>query len=160
MAEFKNTYKYITTYGNQVEQEIETRLYNLGKVASGKLYDSIGYKIIEGGKGYKLQFFMADYGKFVDKGTKPSKYADMDGKGTGKSKFITALMKWCDIKGLPRGLAFPIRKKIWKEGQAPTNFFTIPTTRRQKQFEAGVKKNMAIDAEQMLASEYKKAKRK
>ena len=160
MAVFKKTFKYITTYGNQVESEIETRLFNLGKVASGTLYDSIGYKIIETEKGYRLQFTMADYGKYVDKGTKPSKYADMEGRGTGKSKFITSLMKWCDIKGLPRGLAFPIRRKIWKFGQPPTNFFTIPTTRRQKQFREGVKKNMALDAEDYLSSEYKKAKRK
>lgn len=160
MAEFKRTFKYITTYGNQVEQEIETRLFNLGKVASGKLYDSIGYKVIENEKGYKLQFYMADYGKYVDKGTKPSKYADSKEGGTGKSQFITSLMKWCKIKGLPQGMAFPIRRKIWKFGQAPTNFFTIPTTRRQKQFKEGVKKNMAIDSKEFLVNEYKKAKKK
>jgi hypothetical protein len=160
MAEFKNTLKYITSYGNQVESEIETRLFNLGKVASGGLYDSIGYKIEETEKGYRLKFFMADYGKYVDKGTKPSKYADSEGTGTGKSKFITSLMKWCEIKGLPKGMAFPIRRKIWKLGQEPTNFFTIPTTRRQKQFVSGVKKNMAIDAEQILSSEYNKAKKR
>lgn len=160
MAGFKNTIRYVTTYGNQVENEIETRLYNLGKVASGNLYDSIGYKIIETKNGIKLQFFMADYGKFVDKGTKPSKYADMEGKGSGKSEFITRLMKWCEIKGIPRNAAFPIRRNIWKFGIAPTNFFTIPTTRRQKQFEQGVAKNMALDAEQTLSQEYKKAKMK
>jgi hypothetical protein len=88
---------------------------------------------------------MADYGTFVDKGIKPSKYADSTGKGRGKSKFITSLQKWCRIKGLPEGLAFPIRRNIWKFGIKPTNFFTIPTTRRLKQFHKGIELNMAKD---------------
>lgn len=150
MGEFKNTEAYIRKYGSQVEQEIETRLHNLGKVASGELIDSIGFEVEETPKRFTLSFHMAEHGQWVDKGSKPSKYADMDGKGTGKSPFIKSLMKWCQIKGLPKGAAFPIRKKIWKFGQPPTNFFTIPTTRRLKQFNEGVKKNMAIDAKIIL----------
>ena len=34
---FKNTRAYLVKYGNQVEQEIETRLRNNGKIASGDL---------------------------------------------------------------------------------------------------------------------------
>lgn len=42
---FKNTRAYIVKYGNEVENEIETRLTNNGKIASGDLYDSIRYEI-------------------------------------------------------------------------------------------------------------------
>lgn len=150
MGDFKNTEAYIRKYGSQVEQEIETRLHNLDKVASGELIYSIGFEVKETPKAFTLSFHMAEHGYWVDKGSKPSKYANSEEKGTGKSPFIKSLMKWCDIKGLPRGAAFPIRKKIWKFGQPPTNFFTIPTTRRRKQLESGIKKNMAIDAKQIL----------
>lgn len=153
--DFPNTRKFITRYANQVEQEIENRLFNLGKVASGELYDSIGYTITDTGKRIKLTFKMADYGKYVDKGTKPSKYADSTGKGSGKSEFIKSLMKWCQIKGLPKGAAFPIRRKIWKTGLPATNFFTIPTTRRKKYFEREYERNMALDVELAVEKELK-----
>jgi hypothetical protein len=152
-TEFKNTEKFIRTYANQVESEIETRLRNNGKYASGTLYDSIRYEITEEKTRFILTFKMADYGIYVDKGTKPSKYANSEGGGTGKSKFITSLMKWCTIKGLPKNAAFPIRRHIWKVGIPPTNFFTIPTTRRLKQLEKGIEKNMALDVENIIRKE-------
>lgn len=154
---FKNTRAYIVKYGNEVENEIETRLTNNGKIASGDLYDSIRYEIKEDSKKFVITFKMADYGKYVDKGTKPSKYANSTGKGTGKSPFIKSLMKWCEIKGLPKQAAFPIRRKIWETGQPATNFFTIPTTRRAKQFEKGVEKAMALDVDQYIKKQVKKA---
>ncbi len=149
-SNYPNTYKYLKEYGDSVESEIEKRLKGFGKYASGKLYDSIRYEIKETTKKFTISFFMEDYGVYVDKGTKPSKYANSQGKGTGKSKFIESLMKWCSIKGLPKSAAFPIRKNIWKYGIPPTNFFTIPTTRRLKQLEQGVEKSMAKDVDQVI----------
>ncbi len=153
MGGFKHTEAYLRKYGNEVESEIETRLRNNGKYASGKLYDSIEYEITETGTKFTLTFKMADYGAYVDKGIKPSKYATMKGKGKGKSKFIESLKKWCRIKGLPEGASFPIRRKIWEMGIPATNFFTIPTTRRAKQFEVNVGKAMEKDVEQIIKKE-------
>lgn len=156
VGNYPNTLKYLKTYGDSVESEIETRLKGFGKYASGKLYNSIRYEIKETDDKFIVSFFMADYGKYVDKGTKPSKYANSTGKGTGKSKFIESLMKWCVIKGLPKQAAFPIRRNIWKYGIPPTNFFTIPTTRRIKQLETAVEKTMAQDVDKMIQNEFDK----
>jgi hypothetical protein len=146
-SKFPETFKYLVKYGNSVENEIETRLTNNGKIATGKLYDSIGYTLTEDRGGFNLKFKMAEYGKYVDKGVKPHPEY-LTGKGTGrKSKFITALKKWCRVKGIPEGAAYGIRRKIWKDGIKPTNFFTIPTTRRQKQFEKGFADAIAKDIE-------------
>lgn len=147
MKDWTNTRDFILKYANSVESEIESRLHGHKKIASGALYDSIGYKLKETKSEFKLEFMMLSYGRYVDKGTKPSKYANMEGKGRGKSKFLESLFRWCRIKGIPKEAAFAIRKKIWKEGLAPTNFFTIPTTRRLKQFNTGVEKAMAKDIE-------------
>lgn len=155
---FQITKKYLKTYGDQVESEIETRLKNYGKYATGNLYDSIRYTVTEDSNKFRISFFMADYGQWVDKGSKPSKYANMTGKGKGKSKFIESLMIWCRIKGIPEGAAFPIRRKIWKEGLPPTNFFTIPTTRRVKQLNEGIRKAMIQDAEAIIKKEFGKKK--
>lgn len=147
------TEKYIINYANQVESEIETRLKNYGKYASGFLYNSIGYKLSTANDSFLLKFVMADYGYYVDKGAKPSKYYGKQGGGTGKSEMIKSLMKWCVIKGLPKGAAFAIRNKIWKFGQKPTNFFTIPIKRRAKQFEKGYENAMAKDIDNLIQKE-------
>jgi hypothetical protein len=155
-SEFKNTEEYINRYGTEVVAEIRTRLRGHGKIASSELYDSIDYEVKENTRRFILTFKMSRHGQFVDKGTKPSKYANKEGGGSGKSAFITALQKWCEIKGLPKNAAFPIRRNIWKFGLPPTNFFTIPTTRRRKQFEKNVEKNMAKDIENIIKKDVNK----
>ena len=155
-SEYKNTLAFITKYGNQVENEIETRLNNYGKIASGKLYDSIRYEVKQAKGEFILSFLMASYGYYVDKGVKPHPEY-LTGKGTGKkSKFIEALKKWCKIKGIPQNAAYPIRRSIWKYGIKPTNFFTIPTTRRQKYFENELGNMMAKDLDIQLQKELDK----
>lgn len=165
--DFPNTLRFVTTYANQVEQEIESRLTSNGKIASGELYDSIGYTIKQDGSKIKLTFSMADYGKFVDKGvngyaqSRGSIYSfkEKNGQGSGgKSEFISRLQKWCAIKGLPKGAAYPIRRNIWKYGIASTQFFTLPTTRRKKQLEQGIKKSMALDIELAIQKDLKEQK--
>jgi hypothetical protein len=152
-SKYPETAAFIKKYGDSVEQEIEKRLHGYNKIASGKLYDSIRYEVKEAKGEFILKFLMADYGKYVDKGVKPQpKY--LTGKGTGKkSKFIEALKKWCKIKGIPTGAAYPIRRNIWKYGISPTNFFTIPTTRRQKYFESELEKAMVRDIDNQLQKE-------
>jgi hypothetical protein len=147
--DFKNAKEFLIKYGNSVEQEIEKRLYNAGKYATGKLYESIRYEVKREKDVFFLKFLMADYGVFVDKGVKPQPQY-LKGKGTGKSKFITALKKWCKVKGIPENAAFPIRRSIWKNGIKPTNFFTIPTTRRKKQLIEGLKKAMSKDVKKSI----------
>jgi hypothetical protein len=155
-SEYKNTEKFIKTYGKQVEDEIKSRLLGYDKKASGKLYRSIKFQYRDSIKELEASWRMEDYGVYVDKGVKPQpKY--LSGRGTGKkSKFIEALKKWCKIKGMPEGAAYPIRINIWKYGIKPTNFFTIPTTRRQKYFEKELANNMAKDLDIQLQKELDK----
>jgi hypothetical protein len=155
-SEFKNTEAFIKKYGKEVEEEIKSRLLTYDKKASGKLYRSIKFNYRESIKQLEASWRMEDYGLYVDKGVKPQpKY--LTGKGTGKkSKFITALKKWCKIRGLPEGAAYPIRINIWKYGIAPTNFFTIPTRRRNKYYEKKVEENLALDIDTQLQKELDK----
>lgn len=148
-SNFPLTRKYMTEYGQSVIGEMKTRLTNAGKEATGNLHKSLKFRTQETEDEFLISFYMADYGVYVDKGVKPQPQY-LTGKGTGKSKFIAALKKWCRVKGIPQNAAFPIRRNIWKFGIKPTNFFTIPTVRRQKQFEEMIARNMAKDMENLL----------
>jgi hypothetical protein len=162
LSQFKNTDKFLRTYGNQVEQEIETRLTKAGKYASGKLLESVRYEVKDVAKGLAISFYMADYGKFVDKGVEGAESGKAGKGGSSIYKFGNkmppekSIKSWLKIKGIPEKASYPIRRSIWKFGITPTNFFTIPTTRRVKQLEAGIKTNMILDAEAIIKRNNKK----
>lgn len=162
MSKFKYTDKFLRTYGSQVEQEIERRLASSGKEASGKLMQSIRYEVREKANSIVIAFIMADYGKYVDKGVQgaESKRAGDGGKSIYKFKDkmppAKSIKQWLKIKGIPESASFPIRRSIYRFGITPTNFFTIPTTRRQKQLADGIKKNMILDVENLIGKEFNK----
>jgi hypothetical protein len=163
-SKFPITRKYIETYGKSVESEIKKRLKGHDKYASGKLYESIRFIMKETPKDFTLDFTMLDYGKYVDKGVKGSKTnkaGNTPYKYTNKMPPTKVFDKWILRKGLaPRDkkgkflnrdrIKFAIARSIFLHGVAPTNFFTIPTTRRAKQFEAGVGNAMAQDLDKMI----------
>lgn len=168
-SDFKNTLAFVKKYAESVKQEIRTRLVNSGHVSSGKLFDSIRSEVKDNKEGISLLFKYAKYGVYVDKGVSG---AGMPSGFKGKKKKVNkgqydkqanrvhafgkkmppekSIKDWMRIKGIPKEASFPIRRSIWMFGIAPTNFFTIPTTRRVKQLNAGIEKNMAKDFEQIL----------
>jgi len=161
-TEYKNTSKYIKTYGKQVEKEIKNRLKGNSKYASGKLYKSIRTEVIEENKQFLLNFYMEDYGKFVDKGVQGAESGKAGDGGKSIYKFRSKMppekpfRSWLKRKGIPKEKSYVIRRSIYLFGITPTNFFTIPTTRRQKEFERMVAKNMAKDIDENVQNEMNK----
>jgi len=60
---------------------------------------------------YTVSVELPLYGKYVSEGRKP-----------GKQPPLNVIEKWCQRKGIDKKAAFPIAKKIGKEGLEPTNF--------------------------------------
>ena len=163
-----NTEEFLKKYGKEVETEIKNRLLTYGKKASGKLYKSIRFEVKESIKSLDAVFRMEDYGLYVDGGVKghgtPSGFG---GKKkpvvtTGKFKFgekmppdNNNIRKWLKLKGIPKEAGFAVRRSIWIFGIAPTNFFTIPIKRREKQLSAGIEKAMAKDFELIVSKSIK-----
>lgn len=103
------------------------------KVASGKLINSIDYRLKETTEGIQFQLLAENYLQYVDKGRRPGSYPP-----------IAPLKQWARIKGLPEGLAYGAQKNIYKFGIKPTNVlkraqFRIETFRGyQERYEKGV----------------------
>lgn len=152
--------KYLNKYGQSVIDEMRTRLKGYDKFATGALYNNMSYAVT---KDWEVVFELEDYYKFVDKGVNgyakrrgspfSFKPKDKDWKPKKKSKFIESLKIWCRAKGLPEGLAFPIRRNLWKFGIAPTQFYSLTIKRRQKQFETGLENAMVKDIDKQLQKE-------
>lgn len=173
MSNWRETEKFLDKYGKSVVSEQATRLKGFGKGSSrsGSLEKSLSYKKFDKKGQVGVDFYMNEYGNYVDKGVQGYK-SGKTGKGGGssiykyknkegnhrpqkKSKFIESLMKWCQRKGLPKGAAFPIRRKIWEEGIERTLFFTLPLVRSEKRFEEGISKAMKIDIENQIQQKIK-----
>jgi len=97
------------------------------KVASGKLVQSINYRLQPLATGIQVQLLSEDYLKYVDKGRRPGTYPP-----------IQAIKRWAAIKGIPQEAAWAIRKNIFKFGIKPTRViartrFTIEKNRKYVQ---------------------------
>ena len=115
-----NIEKYLNSFGKYVVKQSRTNLTKGKKNVNKSLYNSIKFKVVPDRKGFTVQFFMADYGKFVDKGvsgtdnkrsykdylgkTKPSPY-----KYQSKQPPTSIIEKWIKARGI-RGRV----NKDWK----------------------------------------------
>ena len=65
--EYKHLQRYLKSWGRDVVQEAKERLVAAGK-GGGDLENSISSRVIDEGESYVVEFSMANYGSFVDKG--------------------------------------------------------------------------------------------
>lgn len=103
------------------------------KVASGRLINSIDYRLRETATSLQFQLLAENYLEYVDKGRKPGTYPP-----------IQAIRRWTQLKGLPKGSEYGVQKNIYKFGIKPTNVLRraqlrIETFREfQAKYEKGV----------------------
>ena len=94
-------------------EELRKQLERDKKRASGKLIDSLSYKMKQVLTVLNLEFTYETYGKFVEGGATYKK---------GKIPPIKAIKEYCKIKGIDEKFAYPIAKNIYKFGIKPTPF--------------------------------------
>jgi hypothetical protein len=113
----------LNKFGVEITSDIQSVLQNNRAIASGDLYKSIDYKVVQKKGEYKLVISYLDYGEFVLKGRKP-----------GTPPPFARIIKWCQFKGIPKEAAYPIAKSIGKKGIKPLNFL-FPFYSKQNQIE-------------------------
>jgi len=138
MSEFR---KALDKYAKYVIQQSRSNLTRKGNKASGKLSQSLGYKI----QGSKVKFESLQYGVYQDQGVKGAKstYAESSKspfRYTNKMPPSRVFDKWTIKKGIaPRdeqgrfinrkSLNYLIARSIYKKGIRATMFFTKPFER-------------------------------
>lgn len=105
---------------------LKAELEAQGHRASGKLIDSMNYKI----NGETIEFYAEDYAKFVD-----------SGRNAGAKRVpIDALMQWIEQKGIASGdvevkkIAYAIQQTIFKEGSPTMGSLQYSENGRRKDF--------------------------
>jgi hypothetical protein len=169
----KNLERYLNSLGKQVVNRAKA---GLGKEKGGgtALAGSIRYELT---KEFTVKFFMASYGKFLDKGVSGTKvkrsFKNQDNQDetspfsyTTKGPPIDILSKWIKMKGIkPKGLgrgrskktgqyisgfAYLISRKIKRDGIKALSFFQKPMGLAMKNFDFLFGQALRQDIEEAL----------
>ena len=162
-----NIERYLNSFGRQVTNRAKGGLQK-AKGGGTALEQSIRFEVITDKDGFTVNFYMADYGTFVDKGVsgteKRQKFKDYKNKIISSPyKYTTKqpppgiLAKWISkkrIKGRDKktgrfisnlSLAFIIGRKIKRDGIKGLSFFQKPLGLGLKQFGKDLLSNVKQD---------------
>ena len=88
----ENIERYLNSFGKEVVANTKKNLNSAGK-GGGNLEKSIRFEVVSDADGFSVQFYMANYGAFVDKGVKGAggkiKSGDHKGSWGGRRHYIT-----------------------------------------------------------------------
>lgn len=106
---FKNLTETLETLGELVRDQYKAQLQKGNSMATGKLYNSIGYQLTFTDKGVKLYFKALDYWIYVE-----------NGRQSGSMPPISVIKQWMVSKGIPEnnGTAWKIARSIKEHGIA------------------------------------------
>ncbi len=155
--------RYLNSFGKQVVNRAKGNLQK-SKGSGTALEKSIDFKVTNNAEGFAVQFFMTNYGTFVDKGVsgtnKTRSFKDYKGKvisspykfGTGSSRVGKAkggmsgiMAKWVKKKGFQwrdkkgrfmshKSMGYIIARSIYSKGIQGISFFQKPLMLGLKQF--------------------------
>ena len=103
--------RYLNSFGKYVVKQSRANLTRKKKNVSKELYNSLEFKVVKTTEGFSVQFLMADYGTFIDKGVSGTKkineYTTYDGrrvespyKYRGKRPPMSVLDQWIVRRGI------------------------------------------------------------
>ena len=177
-----NIERYLNSFGKYIVQQAKTNLTKGKKNVSKDLYNSIRYKLVFTPKGFSVDFYMRDYGTFVDKGVSGKKkiqeFVNYDNKKVASpyqyktvGPPIDILSKWIKARGIkPKGLgrgrskttgqfvsgfAYYISKKILRDGIKSTSFFQRPLSLAMRKFGVGLLNAVKEDVVSQFSKEIK-----
>lgn len=111
---FTHLEEKLSEIGAEVREKYKGKLKANGVYATGKLYDSIDYKLTVKEEGIELYFTALDYWINIEEGRKPN----------SKMPNVAEIRKWMVAKNIPTkpGLDFVIARSIAKKGIKPKPF--------------------------------------
>ena len=164
-----NVKKELNKFGKYVIQQSRTNLTKNKINATGDLYGSLGYDLKVMPNSVFMEFYMMDYGKFVDEGVQGSKSTYPESRNspfkfTGRYKTIPpkSLDKWVIKKGIKgirdekgrfikrKSLQYLIARSIFTRGIKPSMFFTKPFNQSFDKLPPELQDKYGIDIENLI----------
>lgn len=136
--EFDNLYSKLNEIGEYVRDKYKSDLKSGGHISTGKLFNSIEYKLTVAETSIKLYFVAEDYWIFIEEGRSP-----------GKMPPLEVIERWMINKKIPGGknVAYKIARSIGHNGT-----FANPYLREIKN---NIINNFKDDIEKALSKDVK-----
>ena len=174
--ETKSLESFLKQFGQKVMDDAKLKLAN-SKDSMGNargdtaLGQSIRFEVVPTDTGFSTQFYMLDYGTFLDKGVSGNKekrsFENYKGATqsspysyTTKQPPTSILEVWIAKKGLKgikgnKSFAFAIAKTIKKEGIKSLSFFQQPLGIEYDKLKEGILTELKLDIENYLTTFYR-----
>jgi len=138
--EFTNLITQLDLIGKNVKEEYKDKIKK-GAFATGKLYNSVNYRLDITEKGVKLTFLATDYWIDIENGRKAG----------GKMPNVKVIQKWIVTKGIPDkpGLDYMISRAIQRDGIKPKPYLRDIKI-KLKDYNDDIKKALNLDLEHDL----------
>ncbi len=163
-ADFKRTQEELNKFAKYVIQQSRTNLTKGGKSVSGDLYNSLGYDINVSPNSFSLQFYMADYGEFQDKGVSGTKKRyNTIYEYTNKKPPMQPLADWAKARGIRlrdekgrykkgdyKTIGFILQRSVFEKGIKPSLFFTKPFEKAFERLPDDIIERFALDIDDLL----------
>jgi len=171
---------YLDSFGRKVVADAKANLQkDKGSTALGQ---SIRFEVVPTATGFSTQFYMLDYGTYLDKGVSGNKqkrsYTSYKGavasspySYTTKGPPIDILSKWIKMKGIKghgvkkgrskktgqyiSGFAYLISRKIKRDGIKSLSFFQEPLGVEYEKLKEGLLTELKLDIENYLTTFYR-----
>jgi len=180
MLDADKTLEALDKFGDTVKTQAKLNLKKKNKKASGRLINSIDYKVKVSKNSFEFDLFAEDYWAFVDYGVKGIGGTKADGtkwkrklvtnnkfKYRKKSKtnsnggFLLALGGWTIKRSIAprskggqfqkrRGLIYAIRTSIFHTGIETTDFLTKPFEKEFKELPDELLKGYSLDVDEFI----------
>jgi len=155
-------------FADTVIRNAKRSLRRQKKRASSDLLNSLDYELEVHKSSFSLQFFMMDYGTYVDEGVSGTKkkyntpYSYVGARSSG-GQFDRSLSKWIRQKGIKGrdakgkfikndSLVYLIKRSIFRDGIKPTHFFTKPFQNAFKKLPEDLVEGFGLDIDDFLES--------
>ena len=172
----QNLERYLDSFGRQVVKDAKANLQKAkGDTALG---ESIRFKVVPTEQGFSTQFYMLDYGTFLDKGVSGTKkkktFEDYNGtKRSSPYKYTTkqpptgVIDKWVVRKGLKgsrdkegrfikrKSMVFLIARSIKRNGIKSLSFFQKPLGLGYEKLQKQMLKELKLDIQTYLTTFYR-----
>jgi len=166
--DFRRTKQALELFAKAVKLKARKNLKKEKQISSGKLLDSIDYNLNVSPNSFSLEFYMEDYGTFMDLGVKGSKSTYPESRNSpykysGRFKMINpaSLDKWLIKKSLaPRdesgrfierkNLKYMIATSIYRKGLKGSRFFTGAFEEEFKNIDQQVQEAFGLDLDDFL----------
>lgn len=166
--DFKRTKEALDKFGKYVITESRKNLTRKGKNVTSDLYGSLGYDLKVNPNSFSLEFYMEEYGAFVDEGVQGTKSNYTENSNSrfsfrNKRPPSKPLAEWAKKKNIRlrdekgrfkkgnyNSIGYVLAKSIYEKGIKASFFFTKPFEKGFERLPQDLIEDFALDIDDLL----------